>query len=103
MADKIRATLLGVVLDEQTSFTLGELCRACNVHAELILEMVDEGVIVPAGSRPETWRFHGRALVRAQQALRLVRDLQLNWPGAALVLDLVEELDRLERRSGVTR
>jgi hypothetical protein len=30
--------------------------------------------------------------------LRLVRDLDLNWPGAALALDLLDELERLQRR-----
>ncbi len=93
----------GVLLDEQTTFTLSEFTRACHIHRELVVEMVEEGIIEPLGARPEDWRFHGRALVRAQQALRLVRDLHVNWPGAALALDLLEELDRLERYPGRLR
>jgi chaperone modulatory protein CbpM len=56
---------------------------------------VEEGVIEPAGRDETGWLFYGAALVRAQAALRLVRDLEVNWPGAALALDLLEELDRL--------
>lgn len=88
----------GIVLDEHVTFTLHEFCHACGVQTELVVEMVDEGVIEPAAMHQEEWRFHGHALVRARRALRLVRDLDINWPGAALALDLMDEIDRLHRR-----
>jgi chaperone modulatory protein CbpM len=87
----------GIVLDEQVTFTLHELSHACGVRTELIIEMVDEGVIEPAGLPEPEWRFHGHSLVRAQRALRLVRDLDINWPGAALALDLLDELERMQK------
>lgn len=92
--------LSGTVLDERTVFTLHELCRACGVHAELVIEMVEEGVLEPRGTAPAQWRFTGSAVTRAQKALKLSRDLRVNWPGAALALDLLEEIEqlRLERR-----
>ena len=34
-------------------------------------------------------------MTRAQKALKLVRDLRVNWPGAALALDLLDEVERL--------
>lgn len=87
----------GVVLDERTRFTLRELCSACGVHAELVIEMVEEGLLHPRGRAPEEWSFPGSAVVRARTALRLVNDLRVNWPGAALALDLLEEVERLRR------
>ena len=39
--------LAGTVLDEHSVFTLHELCHACGVHAELVIEMVDEGCWSP--------------------------------------------------------
>ncbi len=86
------------MLDEHVTFTLSELCQACGIETELVVEMVDEGVIEPAADSEREWRFYGAALLRAQAALRLVRDLDVNWPGAALALDLLDELDRLQRR-----
>ena len=46
------------------------------------------------------WRFPGSAVTRAQKALKLARDLRVNWPGTALALDLLDEIERLrlERR-----
>jgi chaperone modulatory protein CbpM len=88
----------GIVLDERVTFTLAEFCRACGVQRELVLEMVEEGIIDPAGRDETGWLFYGESLVRARIALRLVRDLEVNWPGAALALDLLEELERWKRR-----
>ncbi len=92
--------LAGTLLDERAVFTLYELCRACGVHAEIVIEMVEEGVLEPRGAAPGDWSFPGSAVTRAQKALKLTRDLRVNWPGAALALDLLEEIEqlRLERR-----
>jgi chaperone modulatory protein CbpM len=97
MPERSPGILRGTVLDEQVTFTLRELSLACGIQTELVVEMVDEGVIEPASAGAE-WQFHGGSLVRAQRALRLVHDLNLNWPGAALVLDLLDELERLQKR-----
>ena len=90
--------LSGIVLDTTVTFSLNQVCRACGMQQELVLEMVGEGVIEPVGDQPSDLRFTGETLVRAQRAARLVRDLDVNWPGAALALELLDELDRLERR-----
>ncbi len=97
--------LTGTLLDEQAVFTLHELCRACGVHAELVIEMVEEGVLEPRGGTAAEWRFAGSAVTRAQKALNLARDLRVNWPGAALALDLLEELEqlRLDQRAARRR
>ncbi len=89
--------LTGLVLDERTVLSLRDLCRACDVHAELVIEMVEHGVLQPRGRVPTEWRFAGDALIRAQKALRLTRDLHVNWPGAALAIELLDELQRLRR------
>lgn len=95
MAERNGSGVRGVILDERTTLTLGEICRACDAHAELVIELVEEGIIEPVRPDERTLRFHGHALIRARRAIRLVRDLRVNLPGAALVLDLLDELDEL--------
>jgi len=90
-------TLSGMLLNEQAAFTMTEFCDMCAVDTKLVIELVDEGVLDPEGAAPRDWRFSGRMLVRAQRALRLNRDLSVNWPGAALALDLLEELERIRQ------
>ena len=89
--------LSGILLDEQARLNLRELCGTCGIHAELVIEMVSEGIAEPTGSDPVYWRFNGPAVKRMQRALRLQRDLGVNLAGAALALDLLEELEALRR------
>lgn len=84
----------GHVLDRHVRFTFEELCLACGTSREVVIEMVTEGVIEPEDGSSEEWVFHGESLVRARRAIRLVRDLRVNWPGAALALDLLERIER---------
>jgi chaperone modulatory protein CbpM len=87
--------LTGLLLDEDCTLSLGELSRACMVHAEWIIELVDEGILEPIGGDTAHWRFSGPNLQRARTVMRLQRDLGVNLAGAALVLDLMDEIDRL--------
>ena len=86
------------ILEEQTQLTLADLCRACAVHAERIIELVDAGVLEPVGREPPRWRFSGASLHRARMALRLQRDLGIDLAGAALALELLEEIESLRAR-----
>ena len=54
-------------------------------------------VLEPRGADPREWRFSGRTVIRARRAMNLARDLRVNWPGAALALDLLDELETLRR------
>jgi len=83
------------ILEEQVGLSLSEVSRACAVHAEMIVELVNEGVLVPDGREPHRWRFTGAHLRRASVALRLQRDLGINLAGAALALELLDEVDAL--------
>ncbi|MFA7240861.1 MAG: chaperone modulator CbpM [Sulfuricellaceae bacterium] len=96
--EKMLPQLSGFILEEQTQFTLAELSRACAVHAECIIELVEEGVLAPVGREPHRWRFTGIHLRRATMALRLQRDLGVNLAGAALALQLLEETETLRAR-----
>lgn len=95
MIDETAVT--AIVLDENVEIELGELCGLCGVDEELIVEMVAEGIVEPLGGSRATWRFTGVAVTRVVRAAQLTRDLGVNVPGAALALDLLEELERLRR------
>ena len=88
----------GVVPEEPTEWTLAEVCRACAVQTEFIVELVDEGVLAPVGQEPQRWRFTYAHLRRARVASRLQRDLGVNLAGAALALQLLEEIEALQAR-----
>lgn len=92
------ARITAVILEEQTELNLGDLCRACAAQADRIIELVNEGVLAPVGNAPDDWRFTGAHLHRARVALRLQSDLGVNLAGAALALELLDQLDALRER-----
>jgi chaperone modulatory protein CbpM len=91
-----RETLTGVVLDESLTLSLHEVCEICGLEEDIVIEMVHEGVAEPLDAQAGAWRFSGVAVARLRTARRLQRDLHVNLPGAALALDLLEEISRLE-------
>jgi chaperone modulatory protein CbpM len=95
---EIQSLLNGIVLEEQTELSLADISRACAVHAEYIIELVEEGVLTPVGREPVLWRFTGAHWHRATVTLRLQRDLGVNLAGAALALQLLDEIERLRAR-----
>ena len=82
------------VLNRLTSY---ELCRFCDADENWVTELVEYGVLEPEGSTFREWYFEGVNIVRAKKAKRLQRDLGINTPGIAIVLDLLQEREQLLR------
>jgi len=97
-SDKMLPQPSAIILEDQTDLTISEVCLACAVQVETIVELVDEGVLSPIGREPHRWRFTGTHLRRATVAIRLQRDLGVNLAGAALALQLLDELEALQAR-----
>ena len=92
------------VLDDGVELTLVELCRASRAAEEQVRLWVLEGVLTPRGAAPDEWRFAPTALRRARRARALTHDLEINTPGVALALDLMDEIESLRaslRRAGL--
>ncbi len=90
--------LEGDLLEEDVELSLGELSLACHLPAEAVLEMVEYGLIEPQGRDPARWRFSGMSVQRVRCAQRLRSDLGVNLAGAALALDLLDEIAQLRGR-----
>lgn len=98
MSNELLKLLSGEVLEEEVELTLAELCRACNLSADQVFELIEYGIVEPRGREPSRWRFQGISLRRVRRVCRLEQDLGINVAGAALVLDLLEELEILRTR-----
>lgn len=98
MSQTERVVVVEGEIVETCNLGLNELCHRCAVHAEMVLRFIEEGIVHPTGRTPSEWRFSGTDLVRMQTALRLQRDLDLNLAGAALALDLIDEIHNLRQR-----
>jgi len=83
---------------ESAPIGLEELGAALGVETSVVVEYVELGL---AGSRPDRagrWRFTPPEAVRLSKAVRLARELELHAAAAALVVDLLEERERMLHR-----
>mgnify|MGYP003386673270 CR=1 FL=1 len=92
------ALFIGEVVEEDVSLTLNQISHFCDAPVEQIVEIVEEGIVEPDGEDVESWRFQGLCVQRIRFVLRMERDLGVNVAGAALALELLEELEWLRGR-----
>ena len=72
-----------------------EFCEVVGMPAAFVIEIVEHGILEPQGRRPDEWVFDSASLSIAQRAVRLHHQLQLEWGGVALALNLLEELEQV--------
>lgn len=89
--------IVGVVL-EDACLTLEQLAAACAVEPEWVVTRVTEGLFPVQGAAANEWRFSSAALRRARRMRAIERDFEAAPELAALVADLLDELDALRRR-----
>jgi chaperone modulatory protein CbpM len=86
--------LVGIALEE-ACLTLEQLAAACAVDPAWVVNLVDEGLF-PANDGPaDAWRFDVAALRRARRIREIERGFDAVPELAALVADMLEELDAL--------
>ncbi len=90
--------LNGHIIENETRLTLRQLCDSCAVHAEYVIELVNEGIIEPSGMEKSHWCFNGISINRVRKAKHLQRDLGINLAGIALALELIEQIDALHAK-----
>lgn len=87
----------GAVLEE-ACLTVDDLASACSVTTEWIVRHIEEGALTGEGRSSVEWRFTRRDVWRVQHIYRLERDFDAAPELAALMADLLEELDSLRAR-----
>lgn len=94
MHDQLAAQLL-----EDAVLSLEEIATSCRVQVDWVIARVrDEllGELPPAA--PGDWMFSGAHLLRLRRIRALERDFDADPELAALVVDLLEEVERLRLR-----
>ena len=86
--------LIGCLM-EDSWLTLEQVAAACAVEPGWLLRHLEEGLFPHAESVAGVWRFSDASLLRARRMRQLERDFEAVPELAALVADLLEELDRL--------
>jgi chaperone modulatory protein CbpM len=74
--------------------SVGELATAAGISRARVARLVRLGLVEPTA--PGAREFTAATAARLRRMLRLRGDLGVNLAGAAIIVDLLERLDRLE-------
>jgi hypothetical protein len=74
------------------------LARQADVHPDLVRRLVRLGLFDPVAGTGAGARFSPDAPARLARAVRLRRDLGLDYAGAVLASELLARIDELEER-----
>lgn len=83
------------IVGENYEYSLQEICQSMQSDTEFIIQCIDYGLTDVQGENAEEWRFSVSAIVRLQRAYRLQRDLDINFTGLGVVLDLLDDIEDL--------
>ncbi|TKI06145.1 chaperone modulator CbpM [Martelella alba] len=82
--------------DVRVTLEVTEFCQYASISRDELLEVVALGIIAPRGEADDEWRFDTDALAEIRRAQRLRRELELDWPGIALAVGLLDDIRRLK-------
>ena len=83
---------------EDACLTLEQLCTACALEHDWLVRRVQEGLIPVTGTVIAEWRFSTAHLARARRMREIERSFDAAPELAALVADMLEEMDALRAR-----
>lgn len=86
--------LMGSLLDD-TWLTLEQVAAACRVEPDWLILHIEEGLFPRVECLAGTWRFSSACLRRAQRMRQLEQYFDAGPELAALVADMLDEMDAL--------
>ncbi len=97
----LRISVIGPATDVQIHLSGDELAAAAGISPATLARLIRLGVVdAPAPTAtergPTVPLFPAAAAARLRRIGRLHRDLGVNFTGAAIIVDLLERLERLE-------
>jgi chaperone modulatory protein CbpM len=89
-----------VAMDLVLRISLHELCQYEGLNEQLIVEVVDHGIAQPvAGNSVVDWVFEATSVHWLRKAVRLHEDLEIDWVAVAMVIDLLQRNEDLQRQN----
>lgn len=79
------------------TYTIGVVAETYGLHQQTLRLYEREGLLKPSRSKGNTRLYTDDDLVRLETILSLTRDLGVNLAGVAIILDMLERMDHMQR------
>ncbi|MBA2655694.1 MAG: MerR family transcriptional regulator [Tatlockia sp.] len=81
--------------DQWYYLSLTEVSSSFGIPKETVLQIVEEGIVNLKKDNKDQWLFDNQSLLQIRRVLSLTQDLGVNFAGAGLALELLEEIEHL--------
>jgi chaperone modulatory protein CbpM len=86
-------------LTPTTYLSFTEVCVQSGVEEDTVFEIIEQGIVEPIGASSDEWKFSPEMLILTKKAVRMHRDLDVDWAGIALAIELLDELELLREQN----
>ena len=84
---------------QATYLSFTEVCLQTGVEEDTVIEIIEQGIVEPIGASHTEWLFSPAMLTLTKKAVRLHHDLDVNWAGIALAIQLLDEVEQLREKN----
>lgn len=82
------------------TISLSELCEQEALNEAMVIEIVEHGIADPIdGSSSADWVFDTTTCYWLQKAVRLRNDFDIEWIAVAMLIDLLQQKQALEKQN----
>jgi chaperone modulatory protein CbpM len=86
-----------IISDVSSPLNFTELCHSTNLNETQLHELIEFSVVTPlAGNHMHEWLFEVASVSLIKKATRIHRDLAIDWAGIALILNLLDDIEKLQ-------
>lgn len=85
------------IVDENVTFDLTHFADACGQSPEWVLQLLEYDIL-PNRPDERVHQFFGDDVALARRAYRLQRDFNASFTAVAMMLDLIDEVQKLRRQ-----
>ncbi|WP_272516469.1 MULTISPECIES: chaperone modulator CbpM [unclassified Providencia] len=89
-------------MEQLTTLTVIDFCFHTGIAEDELQEIVGLGIVQPIEIRDE-WLFDDQAVVVVRRAVCLYHELEIDWPGIAMAMSLMDQNERLRRENEMLR
>ncbi|BBP01010.1 chaperone modulator CbpM [Sulfuriferula nivalis] len=90
-------SITAVIIDDDL-LTLTDLAHSCNVSPEWIVSRLEAGLLSLTITNAQPVRYTSAELTRVRRLCNIERNFDANPELAALVVDMMEEIERLRKQ-----
>jgi MerR family transcriptional regulator/heat shock protein HspR len=79
------------------TYTIGVVAETYGIHQQTLRLYEREGLLLPSRSKGNTRLYTDDDLARLEVILTLTRDLGVNLAGVAIILDMMQRMEQMQR------